>query len=117
MKIRLGQLRQIINEVLTEVRNGTKVLVGSEELVLDTKSDPAWVTLKSPDGVSVARQSKVSSGRSYQQGTNPDYKGRESYPLEYFNNSTGEWVVYDSNAHKNQILDQTFLNRTLLGRY
>lgn len=72
----------------------------------DTKSDPDWVLLTTNSGRAVARQAKFSVGKVFRQGTNPDYVGRESYPLERVDLSTGGWRSYDRQASKRDIISQ-----------
>lgn len=107
---------------LSEARHGKKVpftatnlqLPGAGYLHLNNK-DPEWSVLETEDGVEVARQAKRSSGRVFQQGTNPDYEGRESYQLQYKKGPDADWSNYDSQARKGQLLNSEFLQR--LGTY
>jgi len=120
MKIKLGELRQLVREmakpVLHGARNGKKFEFEGIPLILDTKSDPEWVILTTLDGQPVARQSKDSSGHYYQQSSsNPDYEGREGYALDQFRD--GEWHTYSSDAHKGELTNGTFLRRTLKDSY
>ena len=112
MKIPVSQLRQIIREEvirLHEVRHGQIIRSGVATYRVDNK-DPEWTVLTTMDGIPVARQSKGSAGRVYQQSwTNPDYEGRDSYELQYL--SGDEWVTYDSQARKGEIFNDTFLRR------
>jgi hypothetical protein len=73
------------------------------EVVVDTKSDPEWVMLV-VESEPFARQCKLSCGRKFRQGTNPDYEGYDAYQLEYYHN--GKWHVYDSAAHRGDIRGQ-----------
>lgn len=71
-----------------------------EGFIVDTKLDNKFVLLFL-DGKEVIRQAKYSAGRVFRQGSNPDYKGRETYPIWYFNN--GVWHEYDHQAHQGDV--------------
>lgn len=88
------------------LRHNMKIPYKGVVLVADTKSDPEWVQLLL-DGVPVARQYKGSAGRVWNQGgTNPDYEGFLTYPLESYQSHAGGLNVYDSSAKKGDILYQ-----------
>ena len=108
MKITIGELRGMIREV---AHHGKKIDFEGTTLVLDKRSDPEWYLLNDADGRPIARQLKKSAGKKYRQGTNPDYDGYDSHPLEQF--IAGEWHSYSDDAQKGQILSPTFLRRTL----
>jgi hypothetical protein len=72
--------------------------------IVDTKSDPDWVLLNLPQGQPFARISKVSHGKGFRQGNNPDYTGRDMYKLEYF--FQGKWQLYDNQASYGDITSQ-----------
>jgi hypothetical protein len=91
-------------------RNGKKVVTRGVELRLDT-TDPNWFVLRIETGHGVARQSKQDAGRRFRQGTNPDYEGYLAYPLEYMDPHTAEWVSYDHQARKGELLSTRFLMR------
>lgn len=112
MKITVGQLRNLIREVRFP---GKKIDFEGTTLVLDKKSDPEWNLLTTADGTPVARQTKKTVGKKYRQGTNPDYDGYDSYALEQYVN--GEWHTYSSDSHKGDLVDPTFLRRTLRRGY
>jgi hypothetical protein len=109
MKITVGQLRALIHEVST--RAGKKIEFDGTSMTIDRKSDPEWIVLSTTSGAPIARQSKASVGKRYAQGTNPDYDGFDAYELDQYVN--GEWHTYSSDARKGEILDPTFLRRTL----
>jgi len=89
----------------TPRRGRVIVLPGGQKLHLSAKD--GRYTLSTPDGVEVARNSERSS-RVFQQGTNPDYKGREAFELTYMKD--GEWRTYDDMARKRDIIGFQFLS-------
>lgn len=93
------------------MRNGKKVKCGSATLVLDTRSDNEWFVLRRETGDPVARQAKRTAGRRFRQGTNPDYDGYDTYPLDTFDAQRDEWIAYSSDARKGQLLGGEFLSR------
>jgi len=72
------------------------------KFVADTK-DSDWVYL-TLNGEKVIRQGKQSRGKVFAQGSNPDYKGRESFALEYLKD--GHWRTYNSQAKTGEIKSQ-----------
>jgi hypothetical protein len=95
---------------VNEARHGKRIMAGNVPLRLNTK-DPEWNALETESGYQVARQAKRTSGRVFQQGMNPDYKGRESYMLQYKDPNDESWRTYDSQSRKGDLLNPTFLRR------
>jgi len=105
-----------LNEAPKAPRRGRSVPFGNTVLYVDNR-DPAWVVLRTKDGVEIAQQAKRSSGRVFQQGTNPDYEGRESYELQFNRapshdpEASPDWSTYDGQARRGEITSPTFLER------
>src|SRR5574343_355297 len=97
MKIRLKEIRRIINEelnLLAEARRSNKVKTPYGDFVID-KKDNEWIVLSDLEGNPIARETKRPHGRVYAQGTNPDFEGRDAYALEYFDRKTETWKSYN----------------------
>lgn len=98
-----------LSETLHGLRNKERIQHGSITLVADTTSDPEWVYLYREDGTPVARQQKTAGGRVFSQGTNPDYTGFITFPLQVWRQygaDPAEWHYYDRHAKKGDILYQ-----------
>jgi hypothetical protein len=89
-----------------------KFTIGNETFHYSAK-DSRYYLLLDENGMEVARQAKQSAGRVFRQGTNPDYKGRESYSLEYRRSGEDEWRTYDDQAAKGDITCGEFLSRLI----
>jgi hypothetical protein len=92
-------------------RHGKKVTIHSVTLILDTMSDPDWNVLRTETGYPVARQTKQTVGQRFRQGTNPDYDGYSAFALEYWDPHDEAWHVYNSDARKGELFNQTVLDR------
>lgn len=91
------------------MRHGKKVQAGTRTLVLDTRTDCDWFVLREEAGEEVARQAKVTTGRRFRQGTNPDYIGYDAFPLEF--KEGDRWVTWNDQARKGELLSERFLER------
>jgi len=98
-----------LSETLHGLRNKERIQHGSITLVADTVSDPEWVYLYREDGTPVARQQKAAGERVFRQGTNPDYTGSITFPLQVWRQygaDPAEWHYYDRHAKRGDILYQ-----------
>lgn len=92
-------------------RHGQRLTAKGIELVVDTRSDEAFVLLVSvSDGTAVVRAAKYDSGRRFRQGTNSDRTGFLAYRVDYRPGwSTGatcpyaEWSEYTDAARAHSV--------------
>jgi hypothetical protein len=97
--------------------NKGKVKCGPFTLLADT-TDSEWVyliyddpkVLGADNPLEVARQAKTSKGKSYRQGTNPDYEGSSNFPLQIWDVRDGKWRYYNDQAGEGAITSSKFLS-------